>query len=323
MTDMGPDVDALNSLLDGPRARGAFLIRSVMRAPWCVRVEDQAPLTVVALRRGAAVLRSAAAGEPDVTLRPGDIAIVRGPAPCTIADDRSTPPQAVIEPGPTCRPAPGVAPRKAMSWLGVRTWGNDVDGESELLICTYRVQGEISQRLLDALPVLFALPGGVDEPLVTLLAEEALKERPGQSVVLDRLIDVLLIAVLRAWFERAGPRAPRWYTALSDPVVGRALRALHDTPTEPWTVASLARHAGVSRAVLARRFVDLTGESPMAYLTRWRIALAADLLLGPSALTLDEAAQRVGYGSAFALSAAFKRERGISPQQHRERAASR
>jgi AraC-like DNA-binding protein len=99
-------------------------------------------------------------------------------------------------------------------------------------------------------------------------------------------------------------------------VVGAALRLLHDEPAHPWTVAALAARTGVSRAALARRFSDLVGEPPMTYLTDLRLALAADLLREPDA-TVAAVARRVGYGSAFALSAAFKRERGVSPQEHR------
>jgi transcriptional regulator GlxA family with amidase domain len=81
-------------------------------------------------------------------------------------------------------------------------------------------------------------------------------------------------------------------------------------------VANLATKTGVSRAALARRFTTLVGEPPMAYLTGLRLALAADLLREPNA-TLGAVARKVGYGSAFALSAAFKRVRGVSPQEHR------
>jgi AraC-like DNA-binding protein len=315
-------VDALALLLDGPRARGAFLIRAVMKSPWCIRVEDEAPLTLLIMRRGEARLISDAPSETRVpaTLRAGDIAIVRGPHPCTIGDDTSRTPHAVIEPGPQCTTPDGVAPGEAMSPLGLRTWGNAIDGPDEFLVGTYRVQGEISRRLLDALPVLLVLPGGIDVPLAGLLADEALKDQPGQAVVIDRLLDILIVDVVRTWFSRADARAPKWYSALSDAVVGKALRMIHDRPDQPWTVESLARDAGVSRAAFARRFVSLTGEPPMAYLTSWRLALAADLLCEPD-ITIAEVAQRVGYGSAFALSAAFKRERGISPQQHRDRAS--
>lgn len=312
-------MDALTTLLDGPRARGAFLIRAVMAPPWALRVEDEAPLTLVAMLSGDAVLASAAphAARTPSTLRAGDIAIVRGPHPCTMGDRLTTTPHAIIQAGPHCVTPPGVPRRQAMSWFGVRTWGNRADGATRFLVCTYRVHGEISGRLLDALPPLLVLPGGVDAPIVPLLADEALKDRPGQAVVLDRLIDVLLVAVVRAWFARPEARAPKWYHALSDPVVGGALRSLHDRPDRAWTVASLAREAGVSRAVLGRRFPALTGQSPMAYLTGWRLSLAADLLAQPD-LTIAAIADRVGYGSAFALSSAFKRERGVSPQQHRD-----
>jgi AraC-like DNA-binding protein len=122
--------------------------------------------------------------------------------------------------------------------------------------------------------------------------------------------------VLRAWFARPEAQAPGWYRAHGDPVVGPALRLLQNNPSHPWTVASLAHETGVSRAALARRFNALVGEPPMAFLTEWRLTLAADLLREPGA-TVGSVAPQVGYGSSFALSTAFKRVRGISPQQHK------
>jgi AraC-like DNA-binding protein len=204
--------------------------------------------------------------------------------------------------------------------LGVRTWGNDPAGGTVLLVGTYRMRGEPTHRLLSALPPLAVLPGAeLDSPLPALLAAEAAKDRPGQEVVLDRLLDVLLITVLRAHFARSAT-APAWFRAHGDPVVGPALRLVHEAPEHPWTVAGLAAACGVSRAHLARRFTDLIGEPPMAYLTRRRLALAADLLREPGT-TLGAVARRVGYGSPFALSTAFKRVHGISPQTYRDRAA--
>ncbi|GAA0960332.1 AraC family transcriptional regulator [Streptomyces asiaticus] len=249
------------------------------------------------------------------------MAIARGPDPYTVADDPATAPQAWILPGEVCRTADGHDLAEAMA-LGVRTWGNSPDGPATMLIGSYLLDGEISGRLLDALPPLLALDGGVwDCPLMPWLGEEIVKDEPGQEAVLDRLLDLLLISVLRAWFSRPEARAPGWYRALGDPVVGRALRLLQNNPAHPWTVAGLAAETGVSRAALARRFTALVGEPPMAYLTGWRLALAADLLRDPEH-TLAAVARRVGYGSAFALSAAFKRERGLSPQAHRASALS-
>ncbi|EPJ37414.1 putative AraC-like transcription regulator [Streptomyces afghaniensis 772] len=121
--------------------------------------------------------------------------------------------------------------------------------------------------------------------------------------------------------RRPEAEAPAWYRALADPVVGGVLRLLQDNPAHPWTVAALAAKAGVSRAALARRFTALVGEPPMAYLTGWRLALAADRLRD-SEDTLDAVARRVGYGSAFALSTAFKRVYGVSPVEYRGRGRS-
>ncbi|MGH2394642.1 MAG: cupin domain-containing protein, partial [Candidatus Limnocylindria bacterium] len=272
-------MDALTGLLDGPRARGAFLLRSIMDPPWSVRVQDRAPLSVVAMTRGAAwVVRE---GADPVRLDPGGVAIARGPNPYTFADDPATPPQAVIHPGQHCTTPDGRDLAQAMD-LGVRTWGNDPDGSTTMLIGTYQMRGAVSQRLLGALPSLVVLPVGAwNRTLIPLLGDEIVKDDPGQEVVLDRLLDLLLITVLRTWLARPDSGAPAWYRAGSDPVVGRALRTLHNNPAHPWTVASLAAATGVSRAAFARRFTALVGEPPMSYLTGWRLTLAADLLREP------------------------------------------
>jgi AraC-like DNA-binding protein len=313
-------MDALVGLLDGPRARGAFLLRSLMNPPWSVRVEDRAPLCLVAMVRGEAWVIPDD-GAPD-RLGPGSVAVMRGPDPYTFADDPATPPQAIIHPGQRCTTPDGAPLAQAMD-LGVRTWGNDPGGSVLMLIGTYEREVEISQRLLAALPPRLVLSASaLDTPLISMLAEEIVREEAGQEVMLDRLLDLLIVAVLRAWFARPEAEAPAWYRAQSDPVVGKALRMLQNNPAHPWTVASLAAETGVSRAALARRFTELVGEPPMAFLTGWRLALAADLLREPDA-TVGAVARDVGYGSAFALSTAFKRVRGVSPKQHRLAASTR
>jgi AraC-like DNA-binding protein len=307
-------VDVLGGLLDGPRARGAFVLRVIMDPPWSIRIEDEAPLSLVAIVRGDACVIPRA-GEA-THLGPGDVAVLRGPEPYLFADRPDTPPQVVVHPGQRCTTPDGRDLAQAMD-LGVRTWGNDPGGSALMIVGTYQLASEISQRLLGALPAMLVLRDAEwDSPLLALLSEEIGKDESGQEVVLDRLLDLLLIAVLRAWFARPDAAPPAWYLAQGDPVVGRALRMLQNTPAHPWTVASLAREVGVSRATLARRFTDLVGEPPMAFLTGWRLTLAADLLREPNS-TVGSVARDVGYGSPFALSAAFKRERGISPNEHR------
>jgi AraC-like DNA-binding protein len=307
-------MDIVAGLLNGPRAHGAFLLRSSLAPPWSLLVRDEAPLTLVAVVRGGAwVLPS---GAPRAVLDTGDVAILRGPEPYTFADDPDTPPQAVIHPGQVCT-TPDGEPLAARWDQGVRSWGNSPDGSTVLITGTYQVLSEICRPLLDALPPLLVLRGEAwNSPVPALLAEEVVRDVPGQEAVLDRLLDLLLIAVLRTWFARQQDAAPAWYRAHDDPVVGGALQLLHDDPAHPWTVASLASAINVSRAALARRFTDLVGVPPMGYLTNWRLALAADLLREPDA-TVGAVAARVGYGSAFALSSAFKRVRGLSPREHR------
>ncbi|MCO5994251.1 AraC family transcriptional regulator [Actinoallomurus rhizosphaericola] len=307
-------MDIVAGLLNGPRAQGAFLLRSSLTPPWSLRVRDEAPLTLVATVRGTAWVIPESGGATE--LGPGDVAILRGPDPYTFADDPATAPQAVIHPGQRCT-TPDGGELSDLGELGVRTWGNAAEGVTVLVTGTYQVLSEICRPLLDALPPLIVLRHDAwDGPLVPLLAAEVVKEEPGQDAVLDRLLDLLLVAALRTWFSRPEADPPRWYRAQSDPVVGAALRLLHDAPERPWTVAGLAAATKVSRAALARRFTALVGESPMAYLTAWRLALAADLLRDPG-LSIGQVAGRVGYGSPFALSAAFKRVRGVSPREHR------
>ncbi|MFE0642335.1 AraC family transcriptional regulator [Streptomyces sp. NPDC058877] len=309
-------MDTLTGLLEGPKARGAFLLKSVFNPPWSLRVEDRAPISVVTMVRGEAWLL------PDqsqpVHIRPGDVAVVRGPDPYTVADAPGTPVQITVGPEQRCSTVEGEDVTHAMA-LGVRTWGDSFQSSDAavMLSGTYQGRSEIGRRLLSALPTLVVRPAeSSDSTLIRLLALEIGKDEPGQEIVLDRLLDLLLIGVLRTWLASPGSGSPAWYRAQSDPVVGPALRLLHDNPAHGWTVAELAVKTGVSRASLARRFTDVVGEPPIAYLTGWRLALAADLLREPDA-TVTTVARRVGYSSAFAFSAAFKRVRGVSPQEFR------
>lgn len=308
-------MDAVSSLLDGPRARRAFLLQVVMEPPFAIRVEDEAPLSLIATTHETMVLVDVATAM-EVRLDPGDVALARGPDHYLIADDTATEVQVVIKPGQVCTLPDGVDVKVA-DVLGTRTWGSAASGGVAMIVGTYERAGEVSRRLLEALPTLAVVRSGpATQPLVDLLADEIVRDEPGQEAVLDRLLDLLLVTTVRTWF--AGPEAdtPAWYRANDDPVVGHALRLLHQDPAAPWTVATLAREVGVSRATLARRFADEVGETPMAYLTEWRLALAADLLREPDA-TVAGVARQVGYGTGFALSAAFSRVRGISPSAHR------
>lgn len=304
-------MDALAGFLDGPRARDAFLLKAVFAPPWSIRVEDEAPLSIIVQLRGTAIFTGAGGPAP---LAAGDIVLARGPAPYTLADSPETPCAVRVLPGQMCSDPSGQLLDRSMD-LGVRTWGNSVSGEAQLLIGTYPHATEVGARVLSHLPSDVVLRG-LDSPLIALLATEMSYDSPGQAAVLDRLLDLVLVTSLREVFSCAAQHAPTWYAAREDLVVGRAIELMHHHPAHPWTVAALAAACGVSRATLARRFTTLVDEPPMAFLTSWRLAVAADLLADPDT-TIGSVAAQVGYANAFALSAASKRVYGVAPTEHR------
>jgi len=157
-------------------------------------------------------------------------------------------------------------------------------------------------------------------PAVDLLAAEVRSARPGSDAVIGRLVEVLLVLAIRAWTDGRSNSAtcPSLLTGLRDPVVANALQVLHDEPARAWTVEGLARRLSLSRATLARRFSAQLGEGPLAYLTRWRMTLAAQLLRETDT-PVDAVARQVGYASPFAFSRAFSRIHNEAPTQFRRR----
>jgi AraC-like DNA-binding protein len=142
--------------------------------------------------------------------------------------------------------------------------------------------------------------------------------RPGGGALLAGLPELVLADCLRQYVESVPDEQRGWLAALKQPAVGRALALLHARPAEPWTVASLARQVAVSRSILAERFTDALGVSPMRYLQDWRLQLAADLLRTTD-LGVVEIAARVGYDAEAAFSRAFKRRLGVAPSAWRDR----
>ncbi|SFY50833.1 RCS-specific HTH-type transcriptional activator RclR [Streptomyces sp. F-1] len=195
--------------------------------------------------------------------------------------------------------------------------------EVELLCGKYRLDRSRTHPLMAELPQVVHLPHRVGEhpelrAAIDLLARELDEQRPGGGLALPSLLDLLLVYLVRAWMSRAHTGA--WPAVLSDPVTTAALRALHADPAAPWTAEGLAAAAGVSRATLARRFTALVGRPPMAYLTWWRLTLAAARLRA-SDVPLATVARETGYGSPYALSHAFSREFGVTPGRYRALAA--
>lgn len=303
-------MDPLSDLLRDVRADGALYSQAVLSPPFALTFMDAVPLTMVTLVRGEGWLVTADGQRS--RLRQWDTAVVRGGEPFTFTDD----PDAVGVPATEihcleeCR-------MEGLDCYGNLLWGNNPDGDTALAVGAYRAEGTRHLRLLDALPTVFTVTeDAAGRAILEELMDELAMDRPGIQAVLDRLLDWGLVCTLRKWFDSPDSQPPTWYRAHFDPAVGAALRAMHRSPAANWTVASLAAEAKVSRAWLAKRFTELMGQSPLSYLTGWRMTLAEDLLTRPDA-TVASVAKRVGYANAFAFSTAFKRLRGVSPAQYR------
>jgi AraC-like DNA-binding protein len=309
-------VDVLSDLLSRARARGALFGHWRLSGPWGLEFDDGGlPLSLHTVLAGE--LTCERDGAPVVRARQGDLLLMPGGRY-----------RFVHQPGAPARPvaevlARGPVPGTARTYSaggGPPAPQAARDGQGAELVCgAYTFDGGLCSSVLAALPSVTVIPSagnGRLNTMLSLLAEEAGSGAPGQQTVLDKLLDLLLVSALRAHWAAPGATPPRWFSALGDPIAGPALRALHEAPARPWTVADLAAHAGVSRATLARRFAATTGLPPIAYLTRWRMELAKEALRSPQA-TLVSIARDIGYSDEFALAAAFKREVGIPPGQYR------
>ncbi|GAA3537992.1 AraC family transcriptional regulator [Kribbella ginsengisoli] len=291
-------MDPLDELLYAVRANGAVLGTPVLPTGSALRFTDAAALTLCTPLRGEGWLL---VDDQTIHLKPGDTAVVRGPAPFVFTTDPTATPDPIDV---TCDGTVGATP------LRPADAGPAAGGGTVLLAGAYYIRQQLPRRLLHALPPVMIVEDDYDcAPLLAYLEDNLAAGKLGRQVSLDRLLDWLMVCTLRDWFDL---NSPRWYTALSDDVIGPVLQAMHSSPAAPWTLASLAEHANVSRTTLARRFTDLTGESPLGYLTDLRMTLAADLLAEPGA-SVAAVARRIGYADAYSFSTAFKRERGVSP----------
>jgi AraC-like DNA-binding protein len=300
-------MDPLTDVLAVARVRGA--VAAALRAgdDWGLALEQMPGAAFHAVTAGVAWLRMP--GQEPRRLLPGDVVLLPTGAPHAIAST----PRGPLE------PFDHQAARAARD-RGEELRLGDGDPVTHILCANYRQDTEVAVRLLQLLPAAVHVPaspdGGAVEATLRMIATEIAGHRAGAAVVLDRLVDVLLVHVLRAWLERTAEGPASWLTALRDPVATAALTLLHADPARAWTVEALASRVGVSRATLARRFPALVGETPQAYLTRWRLDLAA----GRLRLTddpIDTIARGVGYTSEYAFSRAFSRARGLPPGRYR------
>lgn len=295
--------DVLAAILRRIRITTSRLARVELGTPWGVRL---GPRDTVALHHVLTGGFWLTADRLEIAAGPGDLVIV---APGTGCELRH-------QPGAAVRDEPVAEEAATLSVL--RRHGGP-GPESVLLCAELGVTGAAREWLVRALPPVLHLPAGTVpglDPILDLLRQEVRAARPGAAPVADRLTELLLLQGIRAGLER-GTTPGTWSAALTDDAIARALDAMYTAPERPWTLAALARTAGLSRTTFATRFRGLVGETPFAHLTRWRMALARELLRERPTRTLADIAARVGYADEFAFSTAFRREVGDPPGSFR------
>jgi len=301
-------VDLLTDVLAVAGVRGTLAARIEAAEPWAVSWDEASDAVFYAVTRGTAWLEPAA--QPARRLMPGDIVLLPTGAQHSLSSDPTTP-------GRPCDHEAAQAARRSGEVLRLGTG----DAQTHILAAAYRHDPAVSTQVLKLLPDVVHLHPGVGsaglDDTVRLVARELSQPQIASEVVLDRLVDVLLVHALRAWLAER-PECPQvcWLNALSDPLMTAALTKLHEQPGRDWTTDSLAAELAVSRATLSRRFLSVVGQAPGAYLTQWRMDLAARRLRDTDE-PLEVIARSLGYTSVYAFSRAFSRTRNLAPGRYR------
>jgi AraC-like DNA-binding protein len=305
--EAGPVVDVLSDVVEAFRLRGSMSGIVSISPPWGFAVprSDRAALLVVT--RGRVSFEMEGVTRSALELAPGDVVAAPHGSACIVRDDPRTPVRAADEMSGSC-PGFGTAP----------------GGHTEFIGLCCELAGGRTNPVLRALPPLIHCPGSDGrvahglEPTIRLLAIESGGSTPGRTTVLNRLAEVVFIQLIRTWIAGSAPGERSWLRALNDPQLAGVLEAIHAKPAAPWTLAALAARARMSRSSFAGRFRDVVGETPMDYLTRWRVQRATQLL-DSSDLPLKQIVASSGYASEAAFRTVFKRWVGESPGSYRDR----
>jgi AraC-like DNA-binding protein len=320
--------DTLSDVLEAVRLTGALFFLVDASTPWAAEAPATAALAPAILPRTHHVIsyhlitRGACwceiAGRPPVPLVAGDVIVIPHGDAYALSS----------EPGLRS----GLTLEETLGWFRQMTTGQlpfvvDEGGGGPERIGV--VCGFLGCDASPFNPVLATLPGLLHVPrsragedrlsaLIDLAVAEARDRRAGGRSVLLRIGELMFVEVVRRYLSSMRADEAGWLAGLRDPVVGRALALLHETPARSWTLDDLAREAGASRSVLTERFAHLVGQPPMHYLAAWRIQLASRRL-ADGATKISSVAGEVGYESEAAFSRAFKRLTGVAPAVWRSR----
>lgn len=300
-------MDPLTDILKGLSIRAASFTRMDASAPWGVNSPGERGVNFVSLVRGSAILATPEHPQP-IAMRGGDVFIKLDGAPYRLYDHEDS---VLID----C-----VDVEKGRVGNHIQIGGGGalttfVSGSFELDV-------QSARPLLQVLPSLLYLKLDQHRSLafqsvLEMLATETEKPGLGSDAVVSHLFELLFIHAIRAYSAQPGGPTRGWLAAIADRHLALALQAMHGAPAHGWTVESLAREAGMSRSAFAARFKTVVGQSPLDYLTQWRMYCASRLLLQGN-VALSEVARRVGYDSAASFNRVFRRETAVTPGAFRK-----
>ena len=320
-------MDVLSEVLKTVKLDGAVFFNGEFSAPWCSREPDSRTMASYfssgpkhvfifhLVTEGQCTCRNEE-GSPVVPLKAGDIVILPHGNVHLVGNGSPIKPSNAIE---EMREVLGTG--KVLSQFGG-------GGELTRLVCGYLTcDPQLSQVFLAGLPSIVKVhlrdsPSGKWlEDSLRYAVDHAEASGPGGAVVIAKLSELLFVEALRRYIAQLPESQTGWLAGVRDPEVGKALALLHKRPAHPWTIASLAEEVGLSRSVLAERFRHYLSDTPMGYLTRWRLQLAAQVLTTTSK-SVAEVAGDVGYESEPSFNRAFKREFGVPPARFRTQTRS-
>lgn len=315
-------MDVLSELLKAVKITGAVFYNAEFSCPWAFRsprsdriapyVAPEADHIIVYHLITAGVAWVQLESEPRMPVGPGDIVIFPHGDSHWMGN------------GPPVAPVDNEQALDKIFAQGLNLVRMGGGGEPTRVICGYLTcDAELSRVLLAPLPRLLKVHVRHDESgrwledSIRLAVTRASSDEPGSSAVLTKLSEALFVDTLCRYLLSVPQGEKGWLAGARDREVGRALALIHGRISEPWTLASLAEAVGTSRSVLAERFRHFLGESPMAYLTRWRMQTGARMLTTTS-YSVAEIAGEVAYDSEAAFNRAFKRQFGAPPARYRK-----
>jgi AraC-like DNA-binding protein len=314
-------MDVLSTILQTVKLEGALFFNAEFTSPWCVLTPNSKRVKpyLQAERKHVILYHYVIQGHAyahvvngqRILLNAGDIVVFPHGDPHILGNGKDIPPRDhgqliddVLEQG-----------------LRLAKLGGG--GESTRLVCGYLMcDPQLSSAFLSGLPQILKVSIGTDssgqwlENSIRYSVGQAAQGEVGSQIVVAKLSEALFAETLRRYVEGLPPGQTGWLAGARDPDVGNALALIHRHPSNPWTIASLARRVGLSRSVLAERFRHFLGIPPMAYITRWRLQLGAQVLASTSR-SVAQIAVEVGYESEPAFNRAFKREFGDPPARFR------